>query len=447
LQPYHDITQPAIAKALAHPLRSRILGALEGRTASPAQLADELDVALGVVAYHIRRLHQLGFLELVDRVQKRGAVEHYYTAKTRPRFTHQAWGALPNVIREAATSAALQQISSQVNAAAAAGGFDASDIHLTRSPVTVDKDGWKELSRKLDEVIEAIRRIEAESKERLARSNHQGEEDATVVLMLFHSAPAGTAARVEGHDVVDDSAAQTLELPPPRPDPSRQAGRNRLPGQPPRKLPPPRGAATPFETLAAHHAYWQEGRTLREVAETLGITAEALRQRFRAAGLRTRNRHEARRTAGTGTRRIERENQARDALQAAYTEADERFLTRTAYDRLRRRMHPDWPTSQTIVKALGGGHWIPALESVGLPTRKAETQAARQARWARIRKLWGEGYTVPEIADEIGKTPGSVGLEISKMRAAGLDLRYRRQDKRRAAQPRTVAHASGRSRP
>ena len=80
LKPYRDITDPRVAKALAHPLRTRILAALEGRTASPSELAAELDAPLGVLSYHVRRLTALGFVKLVmaelgpglGAVQRRG---------------------------------------------------------------------------------------------------------------------------------------------------------------------------------------------------------------------------------------------------------------------------------------------------------------------------------------------------------------------------------------
>jgi DNA-binding transcriptional ArsR family regulator len=90
VKPYQDITDPALAKALAHPLRTRILAALENRTASPSELSEELDASLGVLSYHVRRLTALGFLKLVKRVPRRGAVEHYYTAVARPRITDDA---------------------------------------------------------------------------------------------------------------------------------------------------------------------------------------------------------------------------------------------------------------------------------------------------------------------------------------------------------------------
>ncbi len=187
MKPYHDITDPSLAKALAHPLRTRILAALEGRTASPSELAGELDAPLGVVSYHVRRLVTLGFLKLVKREPRRGAVEHYYTATSRPRITNAAWGQLPAIVKHASIKAAVDQIGAYVAAGAAEGGFDASDAHITRSPVTVDSQGWHALARELDSLLERITKIEAASRKRLARADHEGEQEATVVLMLFNS--------------------------------------------------------------------------------------------------------------------------------------------------------------------------------------------------------------------------------------------------------------------
>jgi DNA-binding transcriptional ArsR family regulator len=209
LKPYQDITDPALAKALAHPLRTRILAALEGRTASPSELAEELDAPLGVVSYHVRRLAALGFVKLAKSVPRRGAVEHYYRATSRPRITSTTWGRTPSLVKHATIAAAVDQIGYYVGAAAASGGFDAAESHLTRSPVTVDQQGWKALARELDAMLERIKKIEAESKERLAAADHEGEQEATVVLMLFNTAaevasgspPKRTGSRREARSV------------------------------------------------------------------------------------------------------------------------------------------------------------------------------------------------------------------------------------------------------
>lgn len=190
---YQDITDPALAKALAHPLRTRILAVLENRTASPSEIAEELDAPLGVVSYHVRRLHALRFLKLVKRVPRRGAVEHYYTTIAGPTITNAAWRSTPTIVKQAMVNAALTEIASSVTAAAESGGFEAGEAHLSRSPVIVDQQGWKELAQELDGLVARIQRIEAASQKRLARQDHQAEQLATMVLMLFQSGPRAPA--------------------------------------------------------------------------------------------------------------------------------------------------------------------------------------------------------------------------------------------------------------
>lgn len=72
---------PELIAALNHPLRRRILRAyLDGRfqTASSTQLADEMGMPLGNIAYHVKTLARLGVLELVRREKVRGAEERFY---------------------------------------------------------------------------------------------------------------------------------------------------------------------------------------------------------------------------------------------------------------------------------------------------------------------------------------------------------------------------------
>ncbi len=192
MKPFQDISDPALAKALAHPLRTRILAALENRTASPSELAEELDASLGVLSYHVRRLTSLGFLKLVKRVPRRGAVEHYYTTVARPRITDDAWGAAPAIVKEATLRAALDQLGGIVRDAAASGGFDPAEAHLSRVPVFVDREGWLALAGELNALMERVQKLEAESAARLTRDDHTGETPATVVLMLFETPPAPT---------------------------------------------------------------------------------------------------------------------------------------------------------------------------------------------------------------------------------------------------------------
>src|SRR3954471_24787211 len=64
-RPPGETSEARIAKALAHPLRARILQRLGERVASPGDLSVELGAPLGVVSYHVRMLRDYDCVELV----------------------------------------------------------------------------------------------------------------------------------------------------------------------------------------------------------------------------------------------------------------------------------------------------------------------------------------------------------------------------------------------
>lgn len=193
-----DINDPRLVKALAHPLRVQILGMLQDRTASPSDLAEELDAPLGNVSYHVRILAQLGLLKLVRKRPRRGAIEHYYQARGRVRISDRAWGQVPSIVKSAIADGTLDQISRFVQQAAESGGFDRDGAHLMRQPMRLDDQGWKELSGEVLKLLEKANRIEAASAKRLAKANHEGEVDAGLVMLLFESELVGTAPVTAG---------------------------------------------------------------------------------------------------------------------------------------------------------------------------------------------------------------------------------------------------------
>jgi DNA-binding transcriptional ArsR family regulator len=198
MKPYSDINDPRLIKALAHPLRVQILSILETREmASPNEMAEELGVSLGVMSYHVRRLHALGFLELVKRTPRRGAIEHHYRAKARPQVTDEGWAETPAIVKRAMVGASLQQISSYVNTAAAQGGFDRADAHLTRSVLTLDEQGRAQLAQVMTSWLTTIEQIEAESVERLRAAGEEEVKSSGVVMMLFES--DGVPSQDAGH--------------------------------------------------------------------------------------------------------------------------------------------------------------------------------------------------------------------------------------------------------
>jgi DNA-binding transcriptional ArsR family regulator len=199
MKPMADVTDQKYVKAMTHPLRLRILDALEHRTASPSELADELDAPLGNVSYHVRQLHALGLLKLVKETPRRGAVEHYYRLEARPHITNEAWDAAPPIVKEAMIGGVLSKASQQVNQAVGAGGFDRAEAHVSRLPFTFDDKGFADAARACGELVDRCKEIEEESRGRLEREQHEGQVPALLVLLLFEAAEkAGSRSNAAG---------------------------------------------------------------------------------------------------------------------------------------------------------------------------------------------------------------------------------------------------------
>ena len=188
MTPYKDITDPRLVKALAHPLRVRILSILDQRVASPSELAQEIGAPLGNVSYHVRILASLGLARLVKETPRRGSVEHHYTAVARPHITNEAWAAVPDIVKRAMVGATLQQAGAYVNAAAQEGGFDRAEAHLSRTSIKLDAKGWEQLNAACLKFVEQVERIDAAAKERTKKKPHDEElGDAAVVLLAFEA--------------------------------------------------------------------------------------------------------------------------------------------------------------------------------------------------------------------------------------------------------------------
>jgi DNA-binding transcriptional ArsR family regulator len=194
-----ELVDPRLAKALSHPMRTRILAILNERVASPNEISEMIEERLPNVSYHVRALQELGCVELVSTAQRRGAIEHYYRAIVRPFFTDRDWKKLPQSGRQAVSDVALQMIWEDVSDAIKRGTFEARpDRHLSRSVLQLDEAGWKELSELLGRVLEETEKIEMRSAERIKASDGTAVP-ARVVLMNFESpAPAPKAKKRGG---------------------------------------------------------------------------------------------------------------------------------------------------------------------------------------------------------------------------------------------------------
>lgn len=187
------VVDQRIAKALSHPVRAHILQILNDRVASPNEIAEEIKEPLGNVSYHVRALLNLGCVELVRTAPRRGAIEHYYRAVTRPFFSDRDWTKLPQSARQAISDVVLESIWGDVSGAMEDGSFEArSDRHLSRTALLLDEQAWEELNEILKGVVEDALRLEGESASRRAESGEEGF-NAKLAIMHFQTSTAGEA--------------------------------------------------------------------------------------------------------------------------------------------------------------------------------------------------------------------------------------------------------------
>jgi DNA-binding transcriptional ArsR family regulator len=177
-----------LAKALAHPLRVQLLAALNEGVASPNELAKKLDEPLTNVSYHVRMLHDLGTIELVETEPRRGALEHYYRAVVRPFFGERDWKRLPKNARGSISDAVLQLVWDDAAEAIKSGLFDErDDRHLSRSVLALDGQGWDELHDLLAETLDQAMQIQADSASRASKDG--GETFNVNLVMMTHPTP------------------------------------------------------------------------------------------------------------------------------------------------------------------------------------------------------------------------------------------------------------------
>jgi DNA-binding transcriptional ArsR family regulator len=171
-----------MAKALAHPLRAKVLNRLNEGVASPNELSRELGEPLGNVSYHVKALLELGCIELVDTAQRRGAIEHYYRALTRARLDESAFKKLPASIRGELSGAVVEEAIADIAKAFKAGTFDVrEDRHASFNALVLDEQAWSELAEQLNQLVARAGEMADASAKRL---KDKGGDEVNVSLFI-----------------------------------------------------------------------------------------------------------------------------------------------------------------------------------------------------------------------------------------------------------------------
>lgn len=187
----HEQPEPIdqrLVKAIAHPLRVRILEVLSDRVSSPNRLSETLEIGLSDVAYHTRALDKCGCLHLVDTAQRRGATEHFYKATPDSFLGNPAWRGVPSAILPGVSGATLQTFIDKAAAAMQAGTLDArADTVFRWLPLLLDQLGWEEVVTIMEETTERVLAAHLRSQDRLGGGAADEPISAVIGLAAFET--------------------------------------------------------------------------------------------------------------------------------------------------------------------------------------------------------------------------------------------------------------------
>jgi DNA-binding transcriptional ArsR family regulator len=178
-----------LIKALAHPLRVKLLAFLNEGEWSPNELSEELGEGLSQVSYHINVLVDFEMIEMTKTEPRRGAVEHYYRAIERAYIPSEMAKRIPKSGQQVIANDILEAIDKDVGDSAKSGRFyERNDCHVSYTPASLDEEGCAEANELADEFVSRFLEIEGKSAGRRATVEGGGEHIAiSAAVLVFPS--------------------------------------------------------------------------------------------------------------------------------------------------------------------------------------------------------------------------------------------------------------------
>jgi DNA-binding transcriptional ArsR family regulator len=180
-----------LIKALCHPLRVQILAILIDRIASPKEISEELNEAIGQVSYHVNVLKDAGLLIEDHNLSRRGAIEHFYRAAAPTVIPPGAWDRLPDPVRKGISGHIVKEFLDDACGSIAAGVFDHPPGELSWTPLLLDQTGVEEIGELARDFLKSVLVVQANASERLPKEKSERvakAKSATVFLATFRSA-------------------------------------------------------------------------------------------------------------------------------------------------------------------------------------------------------------------------------------------------------------------
>lgn len=192
-KPSPDSTaEMAMAKAMAHPIRARILFLLADEPdASAEQIAERIVKPVRSVRHQLSELTKAGLVEPVEERKRRGVIERFFRVTAPPVVKDSQFATLSPVERLHVCTQCLRHSYAVASGALASGTLYArDDMGIVNQQAALDLQGWEEFAEANRTAQKEVERVKAESAERLEAGTQQPIWVAST-LMWFELPPPG----------------------------------------------------------------------------------------------------------------------------------------------------------------------------------------------------------------------------------------------------------------
>ena len=174
-----------LAKAMAHPVRVKILEIMNERPVAPAEVSTAIGVPVSNVAYHFRSLLELDCIAAVEQQLVRGSVKTTYRSRTNLMFDDLCFSTLPPGDRSGLTVPTLKALYRRASDAIEADTLDAkTDSHVSVTTLSLRWEAWEEIAKILEAALGRVMEIKGEEE---AREDDSERMPVTVGLLGFES--------------------------------------------------------------------------------------------------------------------------------------------------------------------------------------------------------------------------------------------------------------------
>lgn len=165
-------------------LISRVGVVLGGSPASLEEIARKTGAPIDRVQAAIANLMGADLIVALEEKAEDGEKRVIYHSNT-DMIEDDHWERMTLAERETASRQIANMVTAEIDQAIELGTFDArTDRHLSRLPLLLDEQGWRELMALHHQTLDASIQIQAESAERLQRSDKQGIPGSSVQAMF-----------------------------------------------------------------------------------------------------------------------------------------------------------------------------------------------------------------------------------------------------------------------